>query len=43
MGASGKAYEESEAFKVTLTSLAHRLKNLQKQAQALGLQLVPAA
>ncbi|MFZ4766875.1 MAG: hypothetical protein ACOYMN_18135 [Roseimicrobium sp.] len=43
MIASGKAYEESEAFKVTLTSLAHRLKNLQKQAQALGLQLVPAA
>jgi hypothetical protein len=40
---SGQAYDENEAFKVTPSSQAHRLRNLQKQAQALGLQLVPAA
>jgi len=39
---SGKAYDESEAFKVTPSSKAKRLLNLQKQAHSLGFQLVPA-
>jgi len=37
-----KAYEEKEAFKVTPSSLAKRLQHLQKQAAALGLQLIAA-
>lgn len=40
---SGRAYDETEAFKATPSSQAHRLQNLQKQATKLGLQLVPAA
>lgn len=43
MIASGKAYDENEAFKLTPSSKARRILNLQKQAQAFGLQLVPAA
>jgi transposase len=39
---TGQAYNEKEAFKVTPTLLAKRLKNLHKQAAALGLQLVAA-
>ena len=41
MIASRRPYEESEAFKVTPSSKARQLLNLQKQAQAFGLQLVP--
>ena len=36
-------YNETEAFKVTPMTQARRLQTLQKQAAALGLQLVPAA
>lgn len=43
MIASGKPYDENEAFKLTPSSKARRILNLQKQAQAFGLQLVPAA
>jgi hypothetical protein len=39
---TGKAYDEKEAFKLTASSVAKRLQNLQKQAASLGLQLVPA-
>lgn len=39
---TGKAYDEKEAFKVTPSALHKRLQNLQKQAAALGLQLIPA-
>jgi hypothetical protein len=37
--ATGKAYEEKEAFHITPATLHRRLQNLQKQAAALGLQL----
>lgn len=40
---SGTSYNEAEAFKVTPSSQARRLQNLQKQAHALGFQLVPTA
>ena len=42
MIASRQAYDESEAFKATPSSQAKRLKNLQKQAQSLGYQLIAA-
>ena len=38
MDTSGQAYDEKGAFKVTPSTLH---KRLQKQAAALGLQLVP--
>ncbi|MFZ4768101.1 MAG: hypothetical protein ACOYMN_24400 [Roseimicrobium sp.] len=43
MIASGKPCDENEAFKLNPSSKAPRILNLQKQAQAFGLQLVPAA
>lgn len=42
MIATGRAYDEKEAFKVSPSSLAKRLQHLQNQAAALGLQLVAA-
>src|SRR4051812_32709746 len=39
---TGKAYDEREAFKVTPAALHKRLKHLQNQAAALGLQLIAA-
>ena len=39
---TGQAYDEKEACKVTPSALHKRLQNLQKQAAALGLQLLPA-
>ena len=39
---SGQPYTEAEAFKVTPTTQAKRLLNLQKQAQSLGYQLIAA-
>jgi transposase len=39
---TAKAYDEKEAFKLTASSVAKRLQNLQKQAASLGLQLIPA-
>ena len=38
-----KAYDEIEAFRITPQNLARRRRNLEKQAPALGLQLVEAA
>jgi hypothetical protein len=38
-----RACDETEAFKITPQTAARRLRNLNKQAAALGLQLVPAA
>jgi transposase len=43
MVTTGKAYTEAEAFKATPSAKAKRLKNLQKQAKSLNMQLVPAA
>ena len=40
---SQQAYDEKEAFKLTLQSEARRRKALEKQAAALGLTLQPAA
>lgn len=40
---SQRAYDEAEAFKITPQTAARRRKNLEKQAAALGLQLVAAA
>ena len=40
---SQKPYDESEAFRITPQNLARRRRNLEKQATALGLQLVEAA
>lgn len=37
---TGKAYDEKEAFRVTPSAQAKRLQNLQRQANALGMQLV---
>jgi hypothetical protein len=39
---SGQPYEEDKAFAKTPASLARRLKNLQNQAKALNMTLVPA-
>ena len=39
---SGQPYDESKAFNCTPASTARRLKNLQNQAQALNMKLVPA-
>ena len=39
---TGQPYDEAKAFKTTAGSLAKRLKNLQNQAQALKMKLVPA-
>ena len=39
---SGQPYDEDKAFKLTAASTARRLKNLQNQAQSLGMKLVPA-
>ena len=38
----GQPYDEDKAFKLTAASTARRLKNLQNQAQSLGMTLVPA-
>lgn len=39
---SGQPYDETKAFNHTPASTARRLKNLQNQAQALNMKLVPA-
>ena len=39
---SGQPYDESKAFHLTPASAARRLKNLQNQAKALNMTLVPA-
>jgi transposase len=39
---SGQPYDERKAFDTTPASTARRLKNLQNQAQALNMKLVPA-
>lgn len=39
---TGKPYDEKEAFKVTPSAQRKRLQNLQKQAAAMGMQLVAA-
>ena len=39
---SGQPYDEAKAFNLTPASAARRLKNLQNQAQALNMKLVPA-
>ena len=39
---SGQPYDEKKAFAITEASTARRLKNLQHQAQALNMTLVPA-
>ena len=39
---TGQPYDEAKAFKTTAGSLAKRLRNLQNQAQALNMKLVPA-
>jgi hypothetical protein len=39
---SGQPYDEAKAFHITPASAARRLKNLQNQAQALNIKLVPA-
>ena len=41
MIATGQPYDEAKAFKTTAASLARRLQNLQNQAQALNMKLVP--
>ena len=38
---SGQPYEEAKAFATTPASQARRLKNLQNQAQALNMKLIP--
>lgn len=40
---SGKPYDEQKAFRPTASSQAKRLKRLQEQAAAMGMQLLPAA
>jgi hypothetical protein len=42
MVVSGQPYDEKKAFAITTASTARRLKNLQHQAKALNLTLVPA-
>jgi len=39
---SGQPYDEAKAFQTTSASLARRVKNLQNQAKALNMTLVPA-
>ena len=39
---SQKPYDEAEAFHLTLQNLARRSRNLEKQAAAMGFQLVEA-
>jgi len=39
---SGQPYDEAKAFGITPASTARRLKNLQNQAKALNMTLVPA-
>jgi hypothetical protein len=39
---SGQPYDETKAFALTPASTARRLKNLQNQAKALNMTLVPA-
>jgi len=39
---SGQPYDEKKAFAITEASTARRLKNLQHQAKALNMTLVPA-
>ena len=39
---SGQSYDEKKAFAITEASTARRLKNLQNQAKALNMTLVPA-
>ena len=39
---SGQPYDENKAFNFTPASAARRLKNLQNQAQALNMKLMPA-
>jgi hypothetical protein len=39
---SGQPYDEAKAFALTPASTARRLKNLQNQAKALNMTLVPA-
>lgn len=38
---SGEPYDEKKAFAITAESTARRLKNLQNQAKALNMTLVP--
>jgi transposase len=40
---TGQPYEETKAFQTSAASTAKRLKQLQNQAQTLGMQLVPAS
>jgi len=40
--ATGQPYAESKAFDSRPSTLARRLKNLQNQAQALNMKLIPA-
>jgi hypothetical protein len=39
---SGEAYDEKKAFAITEASTARRLRNLQNQAKAMNMTLVPA-
>jgi len=39
---TGQPYDEAKTFQLTPASAARRLKNLQNQAQALNMKLVPA-
>ena len=39
---TGQPYDETKAFQLTPAGLTRRLKNLQNQAQALNMKLVPA-
>ena len=39
---SGQPYDEAKAFASTPASTARRLRNLQNQAKALNMTLVPA-
>ncbi len=39
---SRQPYDEAEAFAITPATILRRLKNLQNQAHALNLKLVPA-
>ena len=40
---SAQPYDEAKAFNLTPASAARRLKNLQNQAQALNMKLIPAS
>ncbi len=39
---TGQPYDEEKTFQLTPSSAARRLKNLQNQAQALNMKLIPA-